>query len=75
MLRADVDGQIMMRAYLSGTPECKFGLNDKLVLEKRYIQNKGGLFAFNAYLVTGPTGLEQITRSSSTIASFISVSG
>ncbi|KAJ9110203.1 hypothetical protein QFC20_003055 [Naganishia adeliensis] len=43
VLRADVDGQIMMRAYLSGTPECKFGLNDKLVLEKRYIQNKGGL--------------------------------
>ncbi|KAJ9102670.1 hypothetical protein QFC20_004942, partial [Naganishia adeliensis] len=34
VLRADVDGQIMMRAYLSGTPECKFGLNDKLVLEK-----------------------------------------
>lgn len=24
----------MMRAYLSGTPECKFGLNDKLVLSK-----------------------------------------
>lgn len=24
----------MMRAYLSGTPECKFGLNDKLVLDK-----------------------------------------
>ncbi len=36
VLRADVDGQIMMRAYLSGTPECKFGLNDKLVLQKRY---------------------------------------
>ena len=34
VLRADVDGQILMRAYLSGTPECKFGLNDKLVLEK-----------------------------------------
>ena len=34
MLRADVDGSVMMRAYLSGTPECKFGLNDKLVLEK-----------------------------------------
>jgi AP-2 complex subunit mu-1 len=28
----------MMRAYLSGTPECKFGLNDKLVLEKRYVR-------------------------------------
>lgn len=35
VLRADVDGQILMRAYLSGMPECKFGLNDKLVLEKR----------------------------------------
>ncbi|CED83836.1 clathrin mu subunit [Phaffia rhodozyma] len=34
VLRADVDGQVLMRAYLSGTPECKFGLNDKLVLEK-----------------------------------------
>lgn len=30
-----MDGQILMRAYLSGTPECKFGLNDKLVLQKR----------------------------------------
>ena len=34
ILRADVDGHIMMRAYLSGTPECKFGLNDKLVIDK-----------------------------------------
>ncbi|KAG0143751.1 hypothetical protein CROQUDRAFT_48375 [Cronartium quercuum f. sp. fusiforme G11] len=34
VLRSDIDGQILMRAYLSGTPECKFGLNDKLVLEK-----------------------------------------
>ncbi|CAG7849505.1 AP-2 complex subunit mu-B AltName: Full=AP-2 mu-B chain; AltName: Full=Clathrin assembly protein complex 2 mu-B medium chain; AltName: Full=Clathrin coat assembly protein AP50-B; AltName: Full=Clathrin coat-associated protein AP50-B; AltName: Full=Mu2-adaptin-B; AltName: Full=Plasma membrane adaptor AP-2 50 kDa protein B [Serendipita indica DSM 11827] len=34
VLRADVDGQILMRAYLSGMPECKFGLNDKLVLDK-----------------------------------------
>lgn len=34
VLRADVDGQILMRAYLSGMPECKFGLNDKLVLER-----------------------------------------
>ncbi|CAO3598474.1 unnamed protein product [Absidia cylindrospora] len=34
LLRADVAGQILMRAYLSGTPECKFGLNDKLLLDK-----------------------------------------
>jgi AP-2 complex subunit mu-1 len=32
VLRADVNGQIVMRAYLSGTPECKFGLNDQLLL-------------------------------------------
>ncbi|KDQ19754.1 hypothetical protein BOTBODRAFT_27183 [Botryobasidium botryosum FD-172 SS1] len=34
VLRADVDGHIQMRAYLSGEPECKFGLNDKIMLEK-----------------------------------------
>ena len=34
ILRADVDGHIQMRAYLSGTPECKFGLNDKLVIDR-----------------------------------------
>ncbi|CAD6897327.1 unnamed protein product [Tilletia controversa] len=39
VLRADVDGQIMMRAYLSGTPECKFGLNDKLKLDKSGVNN------------------------------------
>jgi AP-2 complex subunit mu-1 len=33
VLRADVNGQIMMRAYLSGTPECKFGLNDRLLVD------------------------------------------
>jgi AP-2 complex subunit mu-1 len=32
VLRADVNGQIVMRAHLSGTPECKFGLNDRLSL-------------------------------------------
>ncbi len=33
VLRADVNGQIVMRAYLSGVPECKFGLNDRLLLD------------------------------------------
>ncbi|KAI8851192.1 Mu homology domain-containing protein [Chytridium lagenaria] len=28
VLRSDVSGSIIMRAYLSGMPECKFGLND-----------------------------------------------
>ena len=34
MLRADVSGQVMMRCALSGMPECKFGMNDKIVLDK-----------------------------------------
>lgn len=34
VLRADVTGQIVMRAYLTGTPECKFGLNDQLLLNQ-----------------------------------------
>lgn len=31
-----------MRAYLSGTPECKFGLNDKLVIDKGAGSGGGG---------------------------------
>jgi AP-2 complex subunit mu-1 len=45
VLRADVHGQIIMRAYLSGTPECKFGLNDRLLLDgddSAPSGNKGG---------------------------------
>lgn len=34
VLRSDVAGKIVMKAYLSGMPDCKFGLNDKLVMEK-----------------------------------------
>ncbi|KAK4501504.1 hypothetical protein PRZ48_007313 [Zasmidium cellare] len=46
VLRADVNGAIEMRAYLSGTPECKFGLNDALTLGS----HSGGLDQ------PGPTG-------------------
>ena len=38
-LRADVSGQILMKCFLSGMPECKFGLNDKLLMDK---ENRGG---------------------------------
>ncbi|KAI8925965.1 Mu homology domain-containing protein [Entophlyctis helioformis] len=34
VLRSDVSAQIVMRAYLSGMPECKIGLNDKVLLDK-----------------------------------------
>lgn len=50
VLRADVNGQIVMRAYLSGTPECKFGLNDRLTLgeETSHSGNKAGTKATRA---------------------------
>lgn len=34
VLRNDVTGQIVMKALLSGWPECKFGLNDKLIMDR-----------------------------------------
>ena len=34
VLRNDVSGQVMMKAFLTGMPECKFGLNDKLIMDK-----------------------------------------
>ncbi|KAK4621275.1 AP-2 complex subunit mu [Fulvia fulva] len=41
VLRADVNGAIEMRAYLSGTPECKFGLNDALTLGSHGLDTPG----------------------------------
>lgn len=37
LLSADVDGQILMKVQLSGMPECRFGMNDKLLMD-----NEGG---------------------------------
>lgn len=34
ILRTEVFGKVMMKAHLTGMPECKFGLNDKLIMEK-----------------------------------------
>ena len=34
VLRAEIVGKVLMKAQLSGMPECKFGLNDKLIMEK-----------------------------------------
>lgn len=34
VLRSEILGRVMMKALLSGMPECKFGLNDKLIMEK-----------------------------------------
>jgi AP-2 complex subunit mu-1 len=34
VLRSEIQGKVMMKALLSGMPECKFGLNDKLSMDK-----------------------------------------
>jgi AP-2 complex subunit mu-1 len=34
VLRSEIVGKVMMKALLSGMPECKFGLNDKLTMDK-----------------------------------------
>jgi len=35
VLSAHVAGKILMKSYLTGMPECKFGINDKVVLETK----------------------------------------
>ncbi|KAG5602273.1 hypothetical protein H5410_033643 [Solanum commersonii] len=41
LIRSEVNGALKMRAYLSGMPECKFGLNDKVLLEAQGRPTKG----------------------------------
>lgn len=33
ILRADVSGEVACKALLTGMPECKFGMNDKLLMQ------------------------------------------
>jgi AP-2 complex subunit mu-1 len=44
VLRNDVTGQVIMKSMLSGMPECKFGLNDKLIMDREgnRPQQRGG---------------------------------
>jgi AP-2 complex subunit mu-1 len=35
VLSSHVSGHVVMKSYLSGMPECKFGMNDKLVVDKQ----------------------------------------
>ena len=32
VLKSDVVGQVVMKTQLTGMPECKFGINDKLLI-------------------------------------------
>ena len=44
VLRSEVVGKIVMKAFLTGMPECRFGLNDKLLIsnEKKAKGNRRG---------------------------------
>lgn len=35
VLSAHVAGKVIMKSYLSGMPECKFGINDKITMESK----------------------------------------
>lgn len=35
VLSAHVAGRVVMKSYLSGMPECKFGINDKIVMDNK----------------------------------------
>ncbi|CAL5418893.1 unnamed protein product [Camellia sinensis] len=41
IIRSDVVGALKMRTYLSGMPECKLGLNDRVLLEAQGRATKG----------------------------------
>ncbi|KAF8399751.1 hypothetical protein HHK36_015622 [Tetracentron sinense] len=41
IIRSDVVGALKMRTYLSGMPECKLGLNDRVLLEAQGRSTKG----------------------------------
>jgi AP-2 complex subunit mu-1 len=40
VLRSEVAGEVQMKCFLSGMPECRFGMNDKLGLEKENKQSR-----------------------------------
>jgi len=42
ILKSDVQGQVVVKCQLSGMPECKFGMNDKLVMNKTSSGAGGG---------------------------------
>jgi len=56
VLRADVDGRVFVRAYLSGTPECKLALNDTSVASTE-VQG-GGLYDFRFHPCVDSNGFD-----------------
>ena len=52
VLSAHVAGKVVMKSYLSGMPECKFGINDKIIMEA-----KGKAATDDAAARTGKTAI------------------
>jgi AP-2 complex subunit mu-1 len=51
LLKSDVQGQVIVKCQLSGMPECKFGMNDKLVMNRA----AGGGSLVSSAPTTNPT--------------------
>uniref|UniRef100_A0A4W3IT84 Adaptor related protein complex 2 subunit mu 1 n=1 Tax=Callorhinchus milii TaxID=7868 RepID=A0A4W3IT84_CALMI len=49
VLSAHVSGRVVMKSYLSGMPECKFGMNDKIVIEKQGCATSSALFTLSPF--------------------------
>eukprot|EP01111_Echinosteliopsis_oligospora_P003930 TRINITY_DN1617_c0_g1_i1.p1 TRINITY_DN1617_c0_g1~~TRINITY_DN1617_c0_g1_i1.p1 ORF type:complete len:436 (+),score=99.34 TRINITY_DN1617_c0_g1_i1:203-1510(+) len=43
VLRSDVSAVVQMKCFLSGMPECKFGMNDKVLMDKESSSRQGAV--------------------------------
>lgn len=57
VLSAHVAGKIVMKSYLSGMPECKFGINDKLTIDNKGNKGSGAVGEANGSgVITNTSG-------------------
>jgi len=57
VLSAHVSGKVVMKSYLSGMPECKFGMNDKIVVDKQSKSSVPDTTAADAKKNSSKTGI------------------
>ena len=69
MLSAHVAGKILMKSYLSGMPECKFSINDKIVMDSK------GKLGEDAISFIPPDGEAKLMRYRTTKVSLFTESG
>jgi AP-2 complex subunit mu-1 len=61
VLRSDVSGQVMMKCFLSGMPECRFGFNDRLALTAEQHDRPTGRSGTRAPSEAETVALEDVT--------------